>query len=148
MLSWLVKSTLSLLLLNSESQLPFESQRSPPQPLTFQLRHLHGVANTNHIIFHDVPPSIVSESQHTVQTRPTKVHRPSSYAAFTHARQQSMHHRFTEDLRWDEDEVPGPDTTDRETLLELAKMTNNAYVSPGDSEWYNLTDKWNQVRLA
>ena len=33
----------------------------------------------------------------------------------------------------------------RETLLELAKMTNNAYVEPSDPAWYDLGTGWNSV---
>jgi len=46
-------------------------------------------------------------------------------------------------MDWDEDEVIGPDVTNREALLELAKMTYNAYLEPSDPTWYNLTEKWN-----
>jgi hypothetical protein len=49
-------------------------------------------------------------------------------------------------LHWQEDEVPGPDVTRRETLLLLAKMTSNTYFEPGNRGWYNLTDEWNVVR--
>jgi len=49
-------------------------------------------------------------------------------------------------LDWEEDEVPGPDVTRRETLLLLAKMTSNTYFKPGTNGWYNLTDEWNVVR--
>lgn len=50
-----------------------------------------------------------------------------------------------ETLDWEEDEIVVPDATSREALLELAKMTNNAYLEPGDDGWYNLTDNWNKV---
>ena len=49
-------------------------------------------------------------------------------------------------LDWEEDDVLGPDVTRRETLLLLAKMTNDAYFAPFASGWYNLTDEWNVVR--
>jgi len=48
-------------------------------------------------------------------------------------------------LDWDEDEIPGPDVSKRETLLLLAKMTSNAYVEPNTDGWYNLTDGWGAV---
>lgn len=47
---------------------------------------------------------------------------------------------------WNEDEIEGPDVTDNETLLLLAKMTSDAYLSPGDADWYDLGEKWNVVR--
>lgn len=46
---------------------------------------------------------------------------------------------------WDEEEVEGPDITHNGTLLLLAKMTGDAYVSPGDSHWYDLGENWNIV---
>jgi len=48
-------------------------------------------------------------------------------------------------LDWLEDEIIGPDVEKRETLLELAKMTNNAYVEPEDPAWYELGSEWNVV---
>ncbi|EKM58524.1 uncharacterized protein PHACADRAFT_53577, partial [Phanerochaete carnosa HHB-10118-sp] len=44
---------------------------------------------------------------------------------------------------WDEDEIEGPDVESRKTLLNLAKMTNNAYLEPGEAEWYDLGGDWN-----
>lgn len=35
-------------------------------------------------------------------------------------------------------EISGPDATDRETLLALAKMTSNAYMAGPDTGWYNV----------
>ena len=51
-------------------------------------------------------------------------------------------------MKWDEDEVSGPDVENRDTLLTLAKMTNNAYVEPSDKAWYNLGDNWTVVRVS
>ncbi|EGE01068.1 hypothetical protein TEQG_00122 [Trichophyton equinum CBS 127.97] len=40
---------------------------------------------------------------------------------------------------WTIDDVSGPDITDRQTILSLAKMTANAYIQkPGTSEWLSL----------
>lgn len=50
-------------------------------------------------------------------------------------------------LDWDEDEIDGPDVTDHDTLLTLAKMTFDAYVEPSDSTWYDLGDRWNSVSI-
>ncbi|EJT96502.1 alpha/beta-hydrolase [Dacryopinax primogenitus] len=47
------------------------------------------------------------------------------------------------DVPWDEDVVLLPDVSDRETLLELAKMTSNAYSAPADKDWYDLGHRWN-----
>jgi lipase ATG15 len=45
---------------------------------------------------------------------------------------------------WEDVEVLGPDVTDRQTLITLAKMTSNAYVLPDSGEWWN-TDGWNET---
>jgi hypothetical protein len=50
-------------------------------------------------------------------------------------------------LDWDEEEIVGPNVESRETLLVLAKMTNNAYLQPDDKEWYSLGENWTTVRL-
>jgi len=48
-------------------------------------------------------------------------------------------------LTWGEEEVLGPDVTSRDTILRLAKMTNNAYAYPeeGERKWYDLGGNWN-----
>jgi lipase ATG15 len=43
---------------------------------------------------------------------------------------------------WEDVEVLGPDVTDRQTLITLAKMTSNAYVLPDSGEWWPL-EGWN-----
>ena len=64
---------------------------------------------------------------------------------FAEARRRSIRFAQSPLLDWDEDEVPGPDVESRETLLELAKITNNAYLEPGEPGWYELGDNWNVV---
>ena len=45
---------------------------------------------------------------------------------------------------WEDVEVQGPDITDRQTLLTLAKMMSNAYVEVTDGgEWWPLGKQWN-----
>ena len=56
-----------------------------------------------------------------------------------------MRFQESEAIGWDEIEVEGPDVEDRETLLLLAKMTNNAYLMPDEQGWYPLGDHWNVV---
>jgi putative lipase involved disintegration of autophagic bodies len=48
---------------------------------------------------------------------------------------------------WDEDEVLGPDVSKRSVLQLLAKMTNNAYLNPGEAGWYDLGSNWTAVRV-
>lgn len=43
---------------------------------------------------------------------------------------------------WSDVQVTVPDLTDRQTVLALAKMTSNAYVTPGGAGWYPL-EGWN-----
>jgi putative lipase involved disintegration of autophagic bodies len=57
-----------------------------------------------------------------------------------------MRHAQSANLPWYETEILEPNAEKRETLLELAKMTNNAYVTPDDSQWYELSEKWSTVR--
>lgn len=57
-----------------------------------------------------------------------------------------MRHAQSANLPWYETEILGPNVKKRETLLELAKMTNNAYVVPDDSQWYELGENWITVR--
>jgi lipase ATG15 len=45
--------------------------------------------------------------------------------------------------QWEDVEVRAPDVTDRQTLITLAKMTSNAYVTPDSGEWWP-TAGWNQ----
>jgi len=44
--------------------------------------------------------------------------------------------------QWEDVEVRAPDVTDRQTLITLAKMTSNAYVTPDSGEWWPTTG-WN-----
>jgi lipase ATG15 len=50
-------------------------------------------------------------------------------------------------LRWDDEEVEGPNITSRMTLQTLAKMSNNAYYdwNMTDKGWYDLGSDWTVV---
>lgn len=115
-------------------------------PLRFELRHQHAISNSSRIIFSDVRPGSSSfrPEEYGVGTRPTTVHRPTSRDRFFSARWNGLI-----SVPWDEIEVEGPDIHDRETLLTLAKMTNNAYTEPENSDWYDLGPGWvNEVRTS
>jgi lipase ATG15 len=128
-----------------------------PSPLTFHLRHLHAVTNSSRILFSDVPQEALQNNIHGIQesytlmTRMVKTHRPSSFAAHARARMKPLSHGEegdVEELSWGEDEIIGPDVTNRNSLLHLAKMTNNAYAYPNDGNgrhWYDLGHDWNTV---
>ncbi|KAG1738357.1 alpha/beta-hydrolase [Suillus paluster] len=116
------------------------------KPLRFELRHEHAVSPDAHVAFSDVPLTVSlvdgNQSSYSIDTRHTTAYRPSSFSAYNDARILSMRHAQSANLPWYEAEILGPNVESRETLLELAKMTNNAYVTPDDSQWYELSDNW------
>lgn len=124
-----------------------DSLQAQTPRLSFHLRHQHAVTNTSRVIFSDVGQSqLLSHSLSTpadpytydVDTSHLLTHRPSSYAAFHDARLRSMRYGQSDAALWNPEEVLGPDVTDRETLLSLAKMSNNAYTASPDAGWYNI----------
>ena len=131
---------------------PSDVSQRPTFPLrntlNFRLRHFHAVTPSAHVYFADVPlhPSLHPDSQPlSIPIAPVRIARPPSPAAFSEARELSLHGQSTT-LDWEEGDIMGPDVSKRETLLLLAKMTSNAYVEPDTDWWYNLTDEWDIVR--
>ncbi|PPQ92249.1 hypothetical protein CVT25_008931 [Psilocybe cyanescens] len=127
----------------------------PHTTLQFELRQLHAVSPTAQVLFADISPPVLktfsdpsgsTRASYTVRSKAAKTFRPSSFAAHTQARLRSLHFGENEQLPWEEEEILHPDVESRETLLELAKMTNNAYLEPTDDGWYDLDKKWNVVR--
>ncbi|KAG0702953.1 alpha/beta-hydrolase [Suillus ampliporus] len=114
------------------------------KPLRFELRHEHAVSPDAHVVFSDVPVNIVygNQSLYSIDTRHTTLYRPSSLDAYNDARIRSMRHAQSANLPWYETDILEPNVESRETLLELAKMTNNAYVPRDDSQWYELGENW------
>jgi lipase ATG15 len=125
---------------------------SPPR-LQFQLRHAHALHDGHRVIFSDYDKNsnalgpLFEETVFSLKTRNITTYTPPSYAAIAEARRLSIHAMQSPDFRWDEEDVVGPNTEDRETLLLMAKMSNNAYYKPTDAEWYDLGPAWNGVRL-
>ena len=123
--------------------------------LQFELRHLHAVSRSARVIFSDVLPRAIVDSEanggterdhtYTIPTAILHTFRPPSFETFSQARIHSRNFGQSMSFPWDEDEVIGPDVEKRDTLLELAKMTNNAYVEPDDPAWYKLGEQWNVV---
>lgn len=137
---------------------------------TFTLRHVHAThADSGRIRWADVPEDVITASSlsaesidgssthsHSLETRRTTIHRPISQAAFHAERSRSRKSRkqqsvlsrigfsqeWGQSLGWDEDDVAGPAIDKRETVLALAKMTNNAYLSPEEAGWYDLGGNW------
>lgn len=105
--------------------------------LQFELRHEHALsAHNQRVVFSDVKPtSGFRPETFSVKTTPTTVHKPLSAAAA----------RFRNGEPWDPVEVDGPDVQDREVLLLLAKMANNAYTEPKQKDWYDIGPNWNNV---
>ena len=128
----------------------------PPSPnnvLNFHLRHFHVATSSAQLYFADAPHDDLSSANSlslgplSIITSPLRTTRPSSHDHFQAARHLSMRGQSAL-IDWQEDEVPGPDVTRRETLLLLAKMTSNTYFEPHTRGWYNLTDEWNVVRYS
>lgn len=117
------------------SQVPLLDEISGSGSLTFALRHVHTTTNTSRILFADVhDPSPSLAESHTLSALRHITHRPL------------RSNNVSSELIWEEDTVLGPNVTNRHTLLQLAKMTNNAYTNPGDDAWYDLDGKWNNAR--
>lgn len=127
---------------------PLAPQQPTRDTLSLRLRHFHAVTPSAEVYFADVPshPSLHADATpFSIPISPVRTVRPQSAAAFAQARALSMRGQSAA-LDWDEEEIPGPDVSKRETLLLLAKMTSNAYVEPNTDGWYNLTDEWGVVR--
>lgn len=118
------------------------------KPLRFELRHEHATLLGSRVVFSDVSPtaSYSNGSSYSIDTRYMTSYRPSSFGAYDDARIRSIRHAQSTNLPWYEAEIIGPNVESRKTLLELAKMTNNAYVTPNDSQWYELGEMWPNVR--
>lgn len=117
----------------------------------FELRHQHAVSSTARVFFADVSAGRIydhrdGKAPYQIRTRRMTTYRPPSFYAYSQARIRSIWHAQSQDLYWGEEEIIGPDVESRETLLELAKMTNNAYVEPGDPYWYDLEGNWSKVK--
>lgn len=133
------------------SVIPYHAKQldSNGRELTFELRHLHA-HNGSRVLFSDVSKLqgiLATKNKYTLRTEKVKIHKPRSHESFLKARWRSMYREESELLPWDGDEVDGPDVNDRETLLFLAKMTYNAYIEPQDEDWYDLGERWTDVRF-
>ena len=135
---------------DSPTALSTPPQLSTDANLVFELRHQHGVTPEGAIVFNDPlrtqqALSLARSSSHSVSTRHIRRTRPRSQEAFQSARTRSRLFRENTVIDWDEDEIEAPNVEKRETLLSLAKMTNNAYLEPGETGWYELGKEWNVV---
>lgn len=83
-----------------------------------------------------------ASEEYALDTKLMPTYRPPSFDILNNARYRSVKFGQSTPLDWDEGEVVGPNVESRETLLLLAKMTNNAYIQPEDKEWYPLGGNW------
>lgn len=151
----------------NDAQTPEALPPSTPIPasskLSFTLRHIHGHRGSQ-VALKDISPSDLvriqtsnPDYQTTFDIPPVRVktYKPREQAQFFRVREASVRRAWMqrrgfpisvldkeEVVIWDEWEVPGPNTGDRETLRTLAKMTWNAYIPPDDGQWYDLGEDW------
>lgn len=130
----------------SESAAPGQH---PNAALSFDLRaeYCHGGLDTSESFFYEQIEQwgYMPSPTFTLRTRPTTVHRPQSQTDLQLARIKSLHTRESPKVEWETVEVLGPDIEDRQTLVQLARMTGNAYALPGKKNWYDIDPKWNNV---
>ena len=117
--------------------------------ITFQLRHRHAVTNTSRIIFSDISreSSFIGdgiETQFSIPTSVKKIPRPESFAAFNKARRNPQR-GLTPALDWRHWDVTSPDTSKRTTLLQLSKMSLDAYSVDNTTMWYDVSDSWDST---
>ncbi|KAF9479299.1 alpha/beta-hydrolase [Pholiota conissans] len=81
-----------------------------------------------------------------LQTRPTTVYRPRSLEVLHRTRLRSLKHAESdaEPLLWDPVQVDGPDIGNLNTLVQLARMSANAYALPDQKNWYEVDAAWNK----
>ncbi|QRV90522.1 Lipase [Ceratobasidium sp. AG-Ba] len=127
---------------------------------TFTLRHVHAAhSESGRIRWADAPQLATASgkyygpsSSYVIHAERIKLHKPFSQAAFHAVRENSRQqrsqsifgsgHNHGQSLGWQEDDVRGPAIDKRETLLTLAKMTNNAYFHKNERGWYDLGGNW------
>ncbi|RXW19553.1 hypothetical protein EST38_g6288 [Candolleomyces aberdarensis] len=112
-------------------------------PLTFELRHQHGLTNASRIVFSDVKPSagFAQQNVYRIPRKRMKVSRPPSKEKYAAARKMSMEQGMSMSLDWRDDEVDGPDVSTKDALLQFAHMAFNAYYPDNTTEWYDVGDR-------
>lgn len=128
------------------------TEQNIPPAITFQLRHRHAATNASRIIFSDIPSEPSSfgddvETQFSIQTKVNRIPRPESFAAFNKARRNPQR-AVTPALDWHHWDVASPDVSKRTTLLQLAKMSLDAYKADNTTEWYDLSDSWKSTAFG
>lgn len=117
------------------------------QPLSFQLRHVHAVTNDSRNIFSTISTqTLAHDNTYTIRTRNILAHKAQSPSDYQSARFRSMRYMENEALAWDSVELRGPNVESRDTLRQLAEMTFDTYLQPGEKGWYDVGPEWNTVR--
>ena len=145
----------------SEPQMPISSMK---QEHDFTLRHMYAYSVHDHPEVYrrlDIRPGDVIWADSGGQgerSRLGTLHAKSIQTTIERlsdrsvSRMQSLYHtaRLTgaspilDASEWTADNVSGPDVTDKETVLTLAKMSWNAYTAePGTGEWQDETGRFN-----
>ncbi|BEI89873.1 uncharacterized protein CcaverHIS019_0212350 [Cutaneotrichosporon cavernicola] len=142
-------------LITSLVPLIFQAVQDAPPTLSFTPRHAHAVHDGASIVMADTPLSIQAANDMVIRTRRSTIRRPSSRPPEIQSWAKSAHARaaggnasidgWATPLMdseggwgWEDVEVEMPDTTDRQTLITLAKMAANAYSQPADYGWYPI----------
>jgi len=138
--------------------------RSPDGPREFTLRHIYHKGSHKYpdlLLKADIHPDTalvrLDDDTASVSTRdPLRIHtRPISIERMVDRSRQQIndlleHGKWYGEAAslpasaWTTDDVTGPNITDKETILTLARMAANAYVEePGDSEWEKIKGRFN-----
>jgi putative lipase involved disintegration of autophagic bodies len=91
----------------------------------------------------DVDYTAVGRIPLNLKTTRGNVRRPRDAQAYQEARKRSYYSKETTILDWGDDEIDMPDLSDRLTVLELAKISGNAYFRPDSKSWYSIDGRWN-----
>jgi lipase ATG15 len=120
------------------------THHAPRDQLQLELRHQHAVSKSGKIIFADIARAQANSIDGFHNMYSLKTRKIASYKPLA-APPRSPRLGLKEGTGWEGVEVIGPDVESRETLLELAKMTHNAYLEVNDTRWYNLGGNWTSV---
>jgi hypothetical protein len=131
----------TLVQLSSSKQLTFH-------PIAYHLDSSLSPPSSN--LLSSIHPPLSPSSLHlSLSTTTRTIARPVRKAPFLREHEgreteQQVFDRLSPKLRedeepaWEEVEMEVPDTTDMETIVNLAKMANDAYALPGDPRWSEL----------
>lgn len=144
---------------------PFIPETQPQKPPTFTLRHifhrgtyqdpdLHKRLDIHpdtkvSIAYEDETPYNAPLPRMQIATEKYDIERLSdrSWASIESHLDHASYFgqpRVLDASHWTLDQVDGPDTTDKETVINLALMAANAYVPDvGEGEWSNVTQGYN-----